>query len=85
MKTSAVFTTTQSLWAAKNWLLPTSLKPKPVGQDGPANPRGMDELQAQHAGAIRLSEGRSAAPEGLDGEIRGSRGSRIRMRDIDPR
>ena len=45
----------------------------------------MDGLQAQHGGAVRLPEGRSAAPEGPDGDIRGgSRNSRIRMRDMDP-
>ena len=45
----------------------------------------MDELQALHAGAVRPPEGKSAAPEGADGEIRGgSRGSSIRMHDMDP-
>ena len=33
----------------------------------------MDELQAQHGGAVRLPEGRSAAPEGPDGDIRGAK------------
>ena len=32
----------------------------------------------------RPKEGKSAAPEGPDGEIRGSEGSPIRMRDMDP-
>ena len=44
----------------------------------------MDELQALHAGAVRPPEGKSAAPEGLVGEVRGSRGSLIRVRNTDP-
>ena len=44
----------------------------------------MDELQALHAGAVRPAEGKSTVPEGPDGEIRGSRGSPIRVRDMDP-
>ena len=44
----------------------------------------MDELQALHNGAVRSLEGKSAAPESPDGEIRRSRGSLIRMRDMDP-
>ena len=43
----------------------------------------MDELQALHAGTFRPPEGKSAASEGPDGEVRGSRGSLIRMRDMD--
>ena len=44
----------------------------------------MDELQALHAGAVRPPEGTPAAPEGPDGEVRGSRGSLVQMRDMDP-
>ena len=44
---------------------------------------GVDELQALHAGAVRSPEGKSAAPEGPDGEIRGSRGSHKRMHNMD--
>ena len=44
----------------------------------------MDELQALQAGTTRPPEGKSAASEGPDGEVRGSRGSLIRMRDMDP-
>ena len=44
----------------------------------------MDELEALQAGTVRPPEGKSAASEGLDGEVRGSRGSLIRMRDMDP-
>ena len=33
---------------------------------------------------LRPPEGKSAASEGLDSEVRGSRGSLIRMRDMDP-
>ena len=39
---------------------------------------------AKNAGAERPPEGKSAAPEEPDGEVRDSRGSLIRMRDIDP-
>ena len=48
------------------------------------NPRGVDELQALHAGAVRPPEGKPAAPEGPDCEVRGSRDSLIRVRDMDP-
>ena len=41
-------------------------------------------LQALHAGSVRSTEDKSAAPEGPDGEMRGSRGSPIGMHDIDP-
>ena len=44
----------------------------------------MDGLQALQAGAVRPPEGKSAASEGPDGEVRGSRGSLVRMRDMDP-
>ena len=44
----------------------------------------MDKLQALYAGAVQPPEGKSAAPEDPDGEIRGSRGSPIRMRVMDP-
>ena len=43
----------------------------------------VDELQALHAKAVRPTKGKSAAPEGPDGVIRGSRGSPIRIRDMD--
>ena len=56
---------------------------KPIGRYRPADPRGVDELPALHAGALRSPEGKSAVLEGPDGEIRGSRGSPIRMRDMD--
>ena len=45
------------------------------------DPRGLD-VQTLHAGAVRQPEGKSAAPEGPDGEIRGSRGSPILMRGM---
>ena len=48
------------------------------------NPRGVDEIQALQAGTVRSSEGKSAASQGPDGEVRGSRGSLMRMRDMDP-
>ena len=57
--------------------------PNPVGRDRPADPRGVDELQALHAGAVRPPQGKSAALEGPDGDIRGSRGFPTRMRDMD--
>ena len=38
----------------------------------------MDGLQALHAGAVRPPEGKSAAPEGPDGEVLGSKGFLIR-------
>ena len=44
----------------------------------------MDEIQALQAGTVRPTEGKSAASDGPDGEVRGSRGSLIRMRDMDP-
>ena len=44
----------------------------------------MDELQALHARVVRSPEGKSAAPEGPDGEILGSIASPIQMRDMDP-
>ena len=45
----------------------------------------MDELQALQAGTARPPEGKSSSSEGSDGEVRGkSRGSLIRMRDMDP-
>ena len=43
----------------------------------------VDELQALHAGAVRPPDGKSVAPEGLDGEVLGTRGSHLRMRDMD--
>ena len=44
----------------------------------------MYELQALQAGTVRSPEAKSAASEGPDGEVRGSRGSLIRMHDMDP-
>ena len=45
----------------------------------------MDGLQALQAGTVRPPEGKPAAPEGADGEVRGSsRSSLVRMRDMDP-
>ena len=45
----------------------------------------MDKLQAPQVGTVRPPEGKSAASEGPDGEVRGSRGSLIiRMCDMDP-
>ena len=41
----------------------------------------MDEPQSLQAGTVRPPEGISS--EGPDGEVRGSRGSLIRMRDMD--
>ena len=38
---------------------------------------GWDELQTLQAGTVRPPEGKSAASEGPDGEVRGSRGSLI--------
>ena len=40
--------------------------------------------QALQAGTVRPPEGKPAASEGPDGEVRGSRGSLIRMRDMNP-
>ena len=44
----------------------------------------MDEFQALQAGTIRPPDGKSAASEGLDGEVRGSIGSLVLIRDMDP-
>ena len=44
----------------------------------------MDELQALHAGAVRSPVGKCAASEDPGGEVRGSRGSLIQMRVMDP-
>ena len=44
----------------------------------------MDGLQALQAGTVRPPEGKPAASEGPDGEVRGSRSSIVRMRDMDP-
>ena len=44
-----------------------SLKPRTYRT---ADPCGVDEFQALHAGAVRPPEGKSAAPEGPDGAIR---------------
>ena len=44
-------------------------------------------MRVRRAGAVRPPEGKSAAPEGPDGEIRGGINSRIspvRMRAMDP-
>ena len=43
----------------------------------------MDELQALLAGTVRPPEVKYVVSEGLDGEVRGSTDSLIRMRDID--
>ena len=40
----------------------------------------IDRLQALHAGAVRRPEGTSAAPEGPDSEVQGSKDSLIRVR-----
>ena len=57
---------------------------KSVRRDRPADPRGVDGLQALQAGTARPPEGKPAASEGADGEVRGSRSSLVRMRDMDP-
>ena len=44
----------------------------------------MDKLQALQAGTVRPPEGKSAASESPDGEVRGSRGFLLRMRDMNP-
>ena len=45
----------------------------------------MDGLQALQAGTVRPPEGKIAASEGPDGEVRGGRrSSLVRMRDMDP-
>ena len=46
--------------------------------------RWMGGLQALQAGTVRPPEGKPAASEGPDGEVRGSRSSLARMRDMDP-
>ena len=52
--------------------------------DFPVDLCWVDELQAFHAGAVRPPEVNSAAPECRDGETRGSIGSPVRMRYIEP-
>ena len=49
-------TTSFTIWEAQ-WL-----NPKPVRRDRPADSRGVDGLQALHAGAVRPPEGKPAAP-----------------------
>ena len=49
-----------------------------------STPRGVDGLQALQAGTVRPPEGKPAVSEGADGEVRGSRSSPVRMRDMDP-
>ena len=44
----------------------------------------MNELQALQDETVRPPEGKSAASEGPDGEVLGSRGSLMRMRAMDP-
>ena len=44
----------------------------------------MDGFQALQAGTVRPPEGKPVASEGADGEVRGSRSSLVRMRDVDP-
>ena len=44
----------------------------------------MDGFQAPQAGHVRPPEGKPAASEGADGEVRGSRSSFVRRRDMDP-
>ena len=44
----------------------------------------MDGLQALQAGTVRPLEGKPAASEGPDGEVRGSRSSFVRLRNMDP-
>ena len=44
----------------------------------------MDGLQALQTRTVRPLEGKPAASEGADGEVRGSRSSLVRMRDMDP-
>ena len=48
------------------------------------DPRGVDGFQALQTGTVRPPEGKPAASEGADGEVRGSRSSLVRMRDVDP-
>ena len=57
---------------------------KPVGRYRRADPFRVDELRALHLRAARSPKDTSAAPKDSDGEIRGSRCSPIRMRDMDP-
>ena len=46
---------------------------------------GVDGFQALQAGTtVRPPEDKPAASEGADGEVRGSRSSLVRMRDVDP-
>ena len=40
----------------------SDLNPKPVRRDRPADPRGVDALQALQAGAVRPPEGKPASP-----------------------
>ena len=57
-----------------------------LGDTVTENPNLSDEIdrfQALHAGAVRPPKGTSAAPEGPDGEVQGSKGSLIRMRDTE--
>ena len=44
----------------------------------------MDGLQALQAGTVRPPEGKPAASEGPDGEVRGSLSTLVRRRDMDP-
>ena len=44
----------------------------------------MNGFQALQAGTVRSPEGKPAASQGADGELRGSRRSLVRMRDMDP-
>ena len=44
----------------------------------------MDGFQVLKAGTVRPPEGKPAAFEGADGEVRGSRSSLVRMRGMDP-
>ena len=46
--------------------------------------RGVDELQVIYAGAVRPPEGKSATPEGPDGEVRCNRGSCTDARNRPP-
>ena len=58
------------------------LNPKPVRRDRPADPRGVDGLQALQARAVRPPEAKSSVSEGPDGEVRGSRGYLVWMCDM---
>ena len=53
-------------------------------RDRLADPRGVDGFQALQAGTVRPPEGKPAASEGADGEVRGSRSSLVRMCDMKP-